>query len=234
MRASELELRQALSPSINVEVQDKRDRYAAQQLFEKLHSPLGERLTQEFISASRERASVREFLSRYGDVLGTSRLFRPPRTNAGQSRIMLLDQYFQDLVALLGAESEDIFLRIKKGGVVAYELRRFLDSQRGRRIVEGLRQAGVSMTEEPAVVAHSPFSGRTIVITGTFDNFDRSTLTAKLQASGAKVVSSVSRNTDLVLVGRNPGSKLDNAREFGVETWSEEELLKHLSPMGSS
>lgn len=72
------------------------------------------------------------------------------------------------------------------------------------------------------------FAGKTVVITGTFEAYDRNELKDKLTKLGAKVTGSVSKNTDLLLVGENPGSKLDKARELGVEVWDEDTLLAHL------
>jgi len=74
-----------------------------------------------------------------------------------------------------------------------------------------------------------PFAGKTIVITGTFDSFEREDLKDRLEALGAKVTGSVSKKTDLVLVGESAGSKLDKARELGVETWDEPTLVKALA-----
>ncbi|NBX25735.1 MAG: hypothetical protein EBQ99_06755 [Planctomycetes bacterium] len=76
--------------------------------------------------------------------------------------------------------------------------------------------------------ADSPFAGRTVVLTGTLEHFDRSTLTERLEALGAKVTGSVSRKTHLVIAGAEAGSKLDKARELGVEVWDEAALLRHL------
>jgi NAD-dependent DNA ligase len=75
----------------------------------------------------------------------------------------------------------------------------------------------------------TPLAGKTIVITGTFEYFERSTLTAQLQALGAKVTNTVSKKTDLLLAGDAPGSKLDKATSLGIETWNEAKLLKALA-----
>ncbi len=72
------------------------------------------------------------------------------------------------------------------------------------------------------------FSGRTVVCTGVLKRYPRPTITDKLEALGAKVTSSVSKKTDLLIAGENPGSKLDKARELGVEVWDEQRLLAAL------
>ena len=64
--------------------------------------------------------------------------------------------------------------------------------------------------------------------TGVLKRYPRPTITDKLEALGAKVTSSVSKKTDLLIAGENPGSKLDKARELGVEVWDEQRLLAAL------
>jgi DNA ligase (NAD+) len=73
-----------------------------------------------------------------------------------------------------------------------------------------------------------PFSGKTIVLTGTLELFTRPELAEKLEALGAKVTGSVSKKTDLVIAGANAGSKLDKAKSLGVEVWDESRLLNEL------
>ena len=73
-----------------------------------------------------------------------------------------------------------------------------------------------------------PFAGKTVVLTGTLENFERTELSEKLERLGAKVTGSVSKKTDLVIVGKETGSKLDKARELGVEVWDEGKLLDGL------
>ncbi len=75
----------------------------------------------------------------------------------------------------------------------------------------------------------NPFTGKTIVLTGTLEHFDRQALTEKLEALGAKVTGSVSRKTHLVIAGESAGSKLDKARELGVEVWDEARLLEEVT-----
>jgi len=68
----------------------------------------------------------------------------------------------------------------------------------------------------------------TIVLTGTFESYKRNELKEKLESLGAKVTGSVSGSTDLLIVGENPGTKLDRARERGIAIWDEKRLLNEL------
>ncbi len=70
------------------------------------------------------------------------------------------------------------------------------------------------------------FKGTTFVVTGTLDNFSRNEIKDFIEKNGGKVSSSVSKKTDYVLVGENPGSKADNARSLGVKIITEDELIK--------
>jgi DNA ligase (NAD+) len=114
----------------------------------------------------------------------------------------------------------------------------YLHSAAGRRAFRALAEAGVDLRSKehaPAPSrspgpAASPFAGKTVVLTGTLESFERNALTELLTSLGAKVTGSVSKNTDLVIAGEKAGSKLDKARELGIETWSEAQLLAALPP----
>jgi DNA ligase (NAD+) len=77
----------------------------------------------------------------------------------------------------------------------------------------------------PAGVSESPIAGKTFVLTGTLSTMPRGEATAKIESLGGKTSSSVSSKTDYVIVGDEPGSKLDKARQLGVKTLTEREFL---------
>ena len=111
----------------------------------------------------------------------------------------------------------------------------YLNSPAARRTFDDLRAVGVrleSRSYAPDADApgadDSPFGGKTVVITGTLESFDRKELTERLESLGAKVTGSVSKNTDLVIAGEKAGSKLDKANQLGVEVWDERRLLDAL------
>ncbi|USN99410.1 MAG: NAD-dependent DNA ligase LigA [Phycisphaeraceae bacterium] len=110
----------------------------------------------------------------------------------------------------------------------------YLHSKAARHTFDELRSVGIDLTSRDYVAPgqapapDSPFAGKTIVLTGTLGSFQRNDLKDKLEALGAKVTGSVSKNTDLVIAGESPGSKLDKANALGVEVWDEERLLKAL------
>ncbi|MCL4222448.1 MAG: NAD-dependent DNA ligase LigA [Phycisphaerales bacterium] len=115
----------------------------------------------------------------------------------------------------------------------------FLHSETARRTFEQLRAAGVSLkskeyatTGPESASTNSVFAGKTIVLTGTLARYERLELKELLEGLGAKVSGSVSNRTSLVIAGESAGSKLDKARELGIEVWDEAQLLKALGRAG--
>jgi DNA ligase (NAD+) len=114
----------------------------------------------------------------------------------------------------------------------------YLHSKVARHTFDQLRKVGVDLTSKeyaPAGAkpkATGPFAGKTVVLTGGLENFERTELSSKLETLGAKVTGSVSKKTDLVIAGSDAGSKLDKARELGIEVWDEAKLLKALEQSG--
>ena len=118
------------------------------------------------------------------------------------------------------------------GLVIAESLHAYLHSDVGRSTISALRKAKLDLASREhaaaQIVDRSPFSGKTVVLTGTLEQFTRDELSRKLEALGAKVTGSVSARTDLVVVGGNAGSKQKKAESLGIEMWDEKQLLKHL------
>ena len=78
------------------------------------------------------------------------------------------------------------------------------------------------------VSENNNFYGKKFVITGTLENYKRDELAQIIENIGGESVKSVSKNTDVVIVGENPGTKYDKAQELQIEVWDEEKLLKML------
>jgi DNA ligase (NAD+) len=117
------------------------------------------------------------------------------------------------------------------GPVVAQSVLDFFASATGKRILQRLKQLGIQPKSEKVSAKKAeelPLAGKTFVLTGTLPSMTREEATGKIEALGGHVTSSVSKKTDYVLAGAEPGSKLDKARELGVRIINDAEFLKML------
>jgi DNA ligase (NAD+) len=113
------------------------------------------------------------------------------------------------------------------GHVVAASIRRFAEEPHHRLLLDRLKQAGVNMDSQapPDSNEPGPLTGKTYVLTGTLTSMTRDEAIAALERLGAKVSGSVSRKTSAVVAGADAGSKLDKARQLGIETLDEPAFL---------
>lgn len=117
------------------------------------------------------------------------------------------------------------------GPVVAQSVLDFFASPAGRKILQRLKQLGIQPKSEKVSAKKAeelPLAGKTFVLTGTLPSMTREEATGKIEALGGHVTSSVSKKTDYVLAGAEPGSKLNKARELGVRIIDDEEFRKIL------
>ncbi len=153
--------------------------------------------------------------------------------HVGAGGAQRLTQAFPDIDQLIAADQATLADIKDVGPVTAHSVRHFLDSDAGRTTLDDLRREGVvlaeSITAPPPDAAGSPFAGKTLVITGTLEHTSRSDLKTRLEALGAKVSGSISKNTDLLIAGAKAGSKLTKAQSLGVEVWDEAALQSALS-----
>ena len=147
----------------------------------------------------------------------------------GEATAQLLAQEFGELDSLLAADVEALEAIHAIGPVVARHIVDFFGEQHNRDVIGKLCAAGVNWpaVEKPR---EQPLLGKTSVLTGTL-SMPRSELQKKLQALGAKVSAGVSKKTDYVVVGENPGSKHDKAVQLGVSILDEAACLELISGM---
>jgi len=147
--------------------------------------------------------------------------------HVGTKVAALLAKHFPTIEKLSAATVEELAEINEIGPIIAQSVYDFLHSERGRRIIAELKECGVKMEEEIAVSRQSqPLAGKTIVVTGTLKRYSRHEIEELIERLGGHAASSVSRKTDFVLAGENPGSKLDKARSLGIPVLSEEEFEK--------
>jgi DNA ligase (NAD+) len=144
----------------------------------------------------------------------------------GQSAQILAD-HFGSLDALKSADQEELAAIDQIGPIMAKSIYEYFHDPVNLSVIEELLDAGVT-PERTRTRRSDKMRGKTIVITGTLENFTRQQAEQAVRQMGAKTSSSVSKKTDFVLAGKNPGSKLDKARSLGVKIIDEEEFLKIL------
>ncbi len=128
---------------------------------------------------------------------------------------------FATLERFMEADEERLQEVEDVGPVVAQQIRSFLAEAHNRAVIDKLIEQGVHWPVVEQKDAESlPLSGKRVVLTGSLSGLSREEAKKRLQELGAKVTSSVSKNTDLVIAGENPGSKLAKAEELGVEVVS--------------
>lgn len=155
--------------------------------------------------------------------------------NIGETTAELLANTFGTLKSLQQAGTEQLEAIPDIGPVLAQGLVDFFADPKNIAVIDDLLRLGVNY---PAVPAKSqleqqslPLAGSTVVLTGTLASMDRSAAKKRLQALGAKVTGSVSRNTTMVVVGADAGSKASKARELGVESIDEDQFLRLLADL---
>ena len=147
--------------------------------------------------------------------------------HVGEKAAATLARYCRTMERVLDASAEALQVIPEIGPVVAASVRMFSDEPRNRDVVARLAAAGVNMSSqvpEPGDAA-GPLAGQVFVLTGTLASMSREEAAAALERLGAKVSGSVSRKTRYLVAGAEAGSKLEKARELGVETLDEEAFL---------
>jgi len=137
-----------------------------------------------------------------------------------------LARHLRSMDALLKA-TEDQLVEVEGiGPIMARTIAETLAEDRTQELVGRLRGYGLKMEEEgPAAPSEGPLVGKTLVLTGTLPNLTREDATQRIEAAGGKVTGSVSKKTDYVVAGEDPGTKLTKAQEIGTEVLDEDGLL---------
>ncbi|MBM4001151.1 MAG: NAD-dependent DNA ligase LigA [Planctomycetes bacterium] len=140
----------------------------------------------------------------------------------------ILADHFGTMEKLRAASCDELASIHEIGPTIADSVHSYLQSPRGRDEVDALSEAGVRMESDRGGRSETgPFSGKTVVVTGTLERFTRDRIHALIESQGGRPASSVSSRTDLVIAGENAGSKLAKARELGIPVLDEREL-EHL------
>jgi DNA ligase (NAD+) len=149
--------------------------------------------------------------------------------HVGEHVAEVLADAFGSIDAIAAASIEEIDEVPEIGPEIARSVHEWFSDERNRELVVRLRAAGVRMADElSARPAEGALAGHSIVLTGSLSSVSRDEATRRAKDAGARVASSVSKKTDFVVAGENPGSKYDKAVELGVEVIDEQEFLRRL------
>lgn len=144
--------------------------------------------------------------------------------NVGVKTAKDLVNKFKSIEGLKGATFDELVSVQDVGDIVAKCVIEFFQEEKVLATIDELLKLGVNPSFEEQVIEESSFNGKTVVVTGTLQNYSRGEIKAKLESLGAKVSGSVSKKTDYVIAGEEAGSKLTKAQDLGVTVLSEEEF----------
>ncbi|KJS88259.1 MAG: NAD-dependent DNA ligase LigA [Peptococcaceae bacterium BICA1-8] len=147
----------------------------------------------------------------------------------GQRTGKILAQHFKTMDKLNMASAEELTSIAEIGPKMAESIIAFFKEEKNLEFIQRLKNAGVNMKIAEVQAVSDKLAGKTFVLTGTMEGLGRREAQEKIEALGGKVSSSVSKKTDYVVVGAEPGSKYEKAKELGVAILSEKEFLELLN-----
>jgi DNA ligase (NAD+) len=146
----------------------------------------------------------------------------------GAQTARVLAQEVKDIDELFGMPAEKLEALPNIGPQVAQSVRSFFDRDENRKLVERLRERGVNCSGMEKPAGNAAFAGKTFVLTGGLAKYSREEATRLIEERGGHASGSVSKKTDYVVAGEDPGSKLEKARTLGVAVLTEDEFVKML------
>ncbi len=158
--------------------------------------------------------------------------------HVGEQLAKQLAKYFKHMDNLMNANKEEIIKAIykedaktkRKSTIIADSIYNFFQSEINKKIINRLKELGLNFEEYELVEKkESKISGKTFVFTGALENFTRDEAKNIVEKLGGKVSNSVSKKTDFVVVGKDPGSKYEKAKKLGITIINEEEFMKLIS-----
>lgn len=147
----------------------------------------------------------------------------------GAKAARLLAERFRTMEKIQAASVEDIVKINDFGEITARSVVDFFKDEGNMALIDSLRLLGMNMEYVSQATVESAFSNKTVVVTGTLENYSRNEAEEWLSRLGAKVTGSVSKKTDYVLAGRDAGSKLTKAQALGIEVINEAMLTEEVA-----
>ncbi|MDE1250158.1 NAD-dependent DNA ligase LigA [Vibrio aestuarianus] len=149
----------------------------------------------------------------------------------GEATAANLALHFETLDNISQATFDELLEVQDVGVVVASHITSFFEQDKNKKVIEELMELGIQWPSvvKPSEDSVQPLLGKVVVLTGSLSQLSRSDAKAALQALGAKVTGSVSKNTDILFAGEAAGSKLAKAQELGIEIRTEQDLLSMMN-----
>ncbi len=147
----------------------------------------------------------------------------------GDATAKLLARHFGDLNSLRNASIDKLIEISGIGEIMAHEINAFFHDEHSIKIIDNLLKHLTIINAEKITNNNSAFTGKKIVLTGTLKKYSREQAGEILESLGARVQSSVSAKTDIVIAGENAGSKLTEAQNLGITIWDEEKFENEIS-----
>lgn len=147
----------------------------------------------------------------------------------GNKTAKILAKKFGNIDNIMNSSYDDLVDVRDIGSVIAKSVVDYFSNDENINMISDLKKIGVNMEYSgPIEVFDEEFSGKTFVLTGTLEKYKRNDLKAIIESKGGNVSGSVSKNTDVVIAGSDPGSKYDNAVKLGITIWNENDLISKL------
>lgn len=149
--------------------------------------------------------------------------------HVGSKTAKLLACHYESIDKIMNTTEEELVSIPDIGMIIAKSVLEYLHDQHNIAIIEELKELGINMHYlGQKIEKKEAFNGKSFVLTGTLVLFTREEAKEKIESLGGKTIDSVSKKTSVVIVGSNPGSKYQKAKELGIEIWSEEEFQENL------
>ncbi len=148
--------------------------------------------------------------------------------HVGEKAAYTLAKSFRNMDNLIKSRKDDLNAIFEIGEVMSASIRDYFSQPQIRKMIEELRNSGLNFKEESRQIKNTPFTGKSVVFTGELKGLTRSQAEKIVREAGGSFSSSVSRNTDFVVAGDNPGHKYNQAKKLGVKIINELDLSRLL------
>jgi DNA ligase (NAD+) len=146
--------------------------------------------------------------------------------HVGEKAALVLAEKFRDIDSLMRARATELQDIYEVGPVLSKSIAEYFSQASTRKLISELKDAGLNLKEAAKEYRKTPLTRKTIVFTGELSGYSRARAEEAARLAGAMPSSTVSKNTDFIVAGENPGTKLDKAKKLGVEIINEAQFTE--------